>query len=336
MIKWKPYYRREFDLPGTADYLEMVFSRAEKAPFLDHFINNGAILSFPHTALHYAALAQSRVVVALYRAGVKRIVALGVLHVWGHTASSSLYRQAMNEEESPSLRRDAFSALAGAFVPPHPFLQTPFGVIPLAFSPLPKNDTICQDRSQLLEEEFSLDTFLSLLNYYYLLHNQSLPEIVPLYIGMTRNPLTNSFETASQIARVIQKITSPETAVVATGDIVHYGTGYSPKEVMNEMPASMEELEKVFREEIDVVLNLVLKRKDYVQAFSKLDQLLNNDQRYLLPVISECFGNDAGYDIISFQLSDYAAINKGDPPCFVASSLIAYKPGPIGLEKEGI
>jgi hypothetical protein len=282
MIKWKPYYRREFDLPGTADYLEMVFSRAEKAPFLDHFINNGAILSFPHTALHYAALAQSRVVVALYRAGVKRIVALGVLHVWGHTASSSLYRQAMNEEESPSLRRDAFSALAGAFVPPHPFLQTPFGVIPLAFSPLPKNDTICQDRSQLLEEEFSLDTFLSLLNYYYLLHNQSPPEIVPLYIGMTRNPLTNSFETASQIARVIQKI--------------------------------MEELEKVFREEIDVVLNLVLKRKDYVQAFSKLDQLLNNDQRYLLPVISECLGNDAGYDIISFQLSDYAAINKGDPP----------------------
>ncbi len=328
-MKWKPYYRHEFDLPGTRDYLEMVFSRAEEATFLDHFINNGAILSFPHTALHYAALAQSRVVVALYRAGVKRIVALGVLHVWGHTASSSLYRHAMNEKESPSLRRDAFSALAGAFVPPHPFLQTPFGVIPLAFSPLLKTDTICQDRSQLLEEEFSLDTFLSLLNYYYLLHNQSLPEIIPLYIGMTRNPLTNSFETASQIARVIQKIASPETAIVATGDIVHYGTGYSPKEVMNEMSASVEELEKVFREEIDVVLNLVLKRKDYVQAFSRLDQLLNNDQRYLLPVISECLGNDAGYDIISFQLSDYAAINKGDPPCFVASSLIAYKPGPI-------
>jgi len=314
----------------------MVFSRAEEATFLDHFINNGAILSFPHTALHYAALAQSRVVVALYRAGVKRIVALGVLHVWGHTASSSLYRQAMNEEESPSLRRDAFSALAGAFVPPHPFLQTPFGVIPLVFSPLPKSDIIRQNKQQLLEEEFSLDTFLSLLDYYYLLHNQSLPEIVPLYIGMTRNPLTDSFEIASQIARVIQKLASPETAVVATGDVVHYGTGYSPKEVMSGMPTAKEELEKVFREKIDVILNLVLKHKDYVQAFSELDQFLNNDQRYLLPVISECVGNNSGYDIISFQLSDYAAINKVYTPCFVASSLIAYNPQPIGSKEQGI
>ena len=233
----------------------------------------------------------------------------------------------MNEEESPSLRRDAFSALAGAFVPPNPFLQTPFGVIPLDFSPLPKNDSIRQDRPQILEQEFSLDTFLSLFKYYYLLHNQSLPEIVPFYIGMTRNPLTNSFETASQIARVIQKIASPETAVVATGDVVHYGTGYSPREVMSRMPTAKEELERVFREKIDVVLNLVLKRKDYVQAFPKLDHFLNNDQRYLLPVISECVGNNSGCDIISFQLSDYALINKVDSPCFVASSLIAYKRG---------
>jgi len=335
MMKWKSYYRREFDLLGTRDYLNMVFSRAEKDTPLDSLINAGSILSFPHTALCYAAMHHARVIVSLYRAGVEQVITLGVLHVWGHPASSSLYRQAMDSEEEASVRQEAFSVLAGAFWPADSLMRTPFGNISVALAPLPESDVLRCDVQGLLAEEFSLDTFFSLLQYYYLLHDQPLPRIVPLYIGMTRDPLTGSFAIAGQVAAAVRSMITAKTAVVATGDVTHYGSGYSSQKTMAGMSTDADELKKTLRDELDKVLTQTVDKREYRLAFPALDKFLNNDQRYLLPVIAELLGNGAEHDVISFELSDYSSINNVAAPCVVASSLVAYSPGISTLKRGG-
>ena len=334
-MKWKPYYRHEFDLPRTREYLDMVFSLAEEDASLDSSIDTGSILSFPHTALHYAAMYQARVIVSLYRARVEQLIALGVLHLWGHAVSSSLYRQAISLEEEPSVRQAGFCTLAGAFTPIDSVMHTPFGEILFDLCALPESPVISPAVQGLLAEEFSLDTFLSLLHYYYLLHDHPLPRIVPLYIGMTRNPLTGSFTIAGQIAAAVHRMLTMKTAVVATGDVVHYGSGYSPQEVISGMPKDADELKKTLRDELDIVLTQVIDRREYQLAFHRLDRFLNNDQRYLLPVVAEILGNRGEHDVISFELSDYSHINDAPAPCVVASSLVAYRSGPSAGEKKG-
>lgn len=313
----------------------MVFSSAEKDTPLDSLVTAGSILSFPHTALRYAAIHQARVVVSLYRAGVEQVITLGVLHVWGHPASSSLYSQAMDSEEEASVRQEAFSFLAGAFMPIDSLTHTPFGKISFDLGALPESDVLRRDMQGLLAEEFSLDTFFSLLHYYYLSHDHPLPRIVPLYIGMTRDPLTGSFEMAREIAAALRRMITKEMAVVATGDVVHYGSGYSSQEAMAGMSTDANELKKTLSDELDKVLTQTVDKREYRLAFPALDRFLNNDQRYLLPVIAELLGNGAEHDVISFELSDYSSINDVAAPCVVASSLVAYTPGISALKRGG-
>jgi len=333
-MKWKSYYRDEFDLPGTRDYLDMTFSSAEEDAPLDSLINAGGILSFPHTALHYASMHQARVIVSLYRAGVEQVIALGVLHLWGHAVSSSLYRQAMSSEVEASVRQAASSRFAGAFMPIEPSMYSPFGKISFDFTLVPESPAVTRDVQGLLAEEFSLDTFFSLLQYYYLLHDRPLPRITPLYIGVTRNPLTGSFAVAEQIATAIRRVPTTKTAVVATGDVFHYGSGYSLQEVIDRMPDDPDKLRRTLRNEIEEVLTLVIDKKEYQRAFPRLDRFLNNDQRYLLPVVAGILGNRAEHNVISFELSDYSRINDVPAPCVVASSLVAYSRGPATVEKK--
>jgi len=307
-MKWKSYYRDEFDLPGTREYLNEVFSNAEREASLDSLIGNGSVLSFPHTALHYAAEQHARVIVSLYRAGVEQLIALGVLHLWGHPSSATLYSDAMSPTQDEPSRRRAFSALAGAFTPSDPVMRTPFGEISLVLAST--SDVIQRDKRGFLDEEFSLDTFFSLLQYYYMLHDHPLPRITTLYIGMTRDPLTGSFAVAEKVAAAVRSMINARTTVVATGDVIHYGHGYSSQELMSSMPGDVDDLSRVLRDDLESVLDLVISRREYQRAFPRLDTFLNNDQRYLLPVIAELNEKKSSYTILSFQLSDYSVINN--------------------------
>ena len=156
-----------------------------------------------------------------------------------------------------------------------------------------------------------------------------------LYIGMTRNPVTDSFVVAERIGAAVRSIITTKTAIVATGDVIHYGSGYSLREVIAAMPRDVDDLERSLRDELEKTLDMVIIRREYQRAFPRLDKFLNNDQRYLLPVIAEILGKKADYNIISFGLSDYSSINGVDAPCVVASSLVAYGPGESSEGKEG-
>lgn len=330
MFNWKPYYRHELKLPSAHRFLSDSFAYAEEQAPLEPFIEAGSILSFPHTALHYAGPLQARVVVGLRRAGIRRIILLGVLHAWGHAASSVAYKTAMSDQEQPSQRIAAFDRLKGAFVSDDSVYQTPFGRVPFASITTPYAPSIRGDDEGLLKDEFSLDTFMSLLSFYYQLHGEQPPAVTPLYIGMTRNPVTDSFEVASQVASSIKEMLSPTTAIVATGDLVHYGTAYTPKERMEGMPEDREGLTKYFRREVEKTLHLALTERTYGEAFNRCNVLLNNDQRYLLPVVAEALADSAGYEILSFDFSDYTKILSTAPPCVVVSALVAYTTNPEG------
>jgi predicted class III extradiol MEMO1 family dioxygenase len=323
-MKWKRYYRDEFNLLTAQDTINELFSASSQNHLLDAMIRNGAVCSFPHTSLLYAGEAQAQVISSLYRTGRKRVIALGVFHVWGHESTKAIYQQAMNDKAPSDLRECAFSRLNGAFLPGESHYDSPYGKFP--FAPLPPEESarFHRDTEALLAQEFSLDTFFTLVKYYSLVHDMPPLKVVPIYIGMTRDPLQGSFGSAAEIGEALRLMISPEDAIVATGDVVHYGMGYSDKETMHVMPLSADELQLRLREDLQQTLDLVMRRKEYERAFPKLDRFLNNDQRYLLPVLSEYLGGRADYEIMSFQLSDYAAINEVRNPCVVASSLIAY------------
>ena len=324
-MNWKNYYLNELRSPNIEERLNNTFADVDGKATPIPCISPENILSFPHTALRYAGPLQAQVIVGLHQAKVKRIIALGVFHAWGHEISAKTYSLAMDETQEAAQRVAAFKELRGAFVPSISVQETPFGSIYLTPPSSTFNVALREDTNGFLANEFSLDTFMSLLSFYYRLQGEAPPVVTPLYIGMTRNPVAGSFAIASQLAATLRSMWLPGDAVVATGDLVHYGTAYSPQERMMGMPTGHNELSLYFQREVKHTLAISLKKRDYTEAFRRCDTLLNNDQRYLLPIIAEIFPYRAGYELLSFSLSDYSAILNAAKPCVVASTLVLYK-----------
>jgi hypothetical protein len=149
--------------------------------------------------------------------------------------------------------------------------------------------------------------------------------VVPLYIGLTRDP-SGSYETASRLAACIAHRLDDRTAVVATGDLVHYGNAYCGVEQMRGLPADVRSLTPHFLSQVRDVLTLGLSRRDYDAFHDASTRILRSDQWNVLPVVAEYLGTGAEFEILSFALSDYASILGVAPPCLVASTLAAFLP----------
>ena len=149
--------------------------------------------------------------------------------------------------------------------------------------------------------------------------------MVPLYVGLTRDP-SGSYETASKLAACIAHRCDERTAVVATGDLVHYGNAYCGAEEMRRLPADLRSLTPHFLSQVRDVLSLGLSRRDYDAFHDASTRVLKSDQWNVLPVVAEFLGVGAEFEILSFALSDYASILGVAPPCLVASTLAAFLP----------
>lgn len=323
-IDWKSYYRDELARPEARRDLERYFEEPRQEKEIDELLARGAILSFPHTALSYAGPLQARVVAGLSRAGVERVLALGVFHASTLPPAAETDRRLLVDESAPPHERTvAYARLSGGFIPPERIARTPFGEVPvLAAADL---DAVRVDRDGLLRSEFSLDTFLSLLAFHAQARGRRPPEVLTVYVGPTRDPVTGGFEVADRLAASLSSWVTPGTAIVATGDLVHYGTAYGPPERMAGRPSDPEALEALFTRETTTALDLAL-AGDRAAAFERSNTVLQDDQRNILPVLTRLLGPGAGYQILSFSLSDYAGILEVAPPCVVASALVAYLP----------
>ncbi len=313
-MDWKSYYTNELSAPGTRDKIAGWLRAAYEVDGPAGSANRRTVWSFPHTAIDFCGPLQARVVASLYRARVRRAVALGVMH--GSWVAP--YVTALDESRPPEEREGAFATVSGAFAVETTRLTTPFGHVDI--EPTPPAASIRADRENLLKREFSLDTFHAILRLAADVFQSDPPRLLPLYVGMTRHPTSGSFEGATRLAGDLHREWSSDTAIVTTGDVVHYGRVYGP----TDRGDSTQELAAYFLERLRVALDLALTRRDLEGAHSISQSELRSDQREILPVLAHLLGTDAKADIVSFEMSDYAPIFDVDPPCRVASSLIAY------------
>jgi len=328
-VDWKAFYRAELASPeGRALVLETVRRHAHGEPALADVLRAGGALSVPHTTLRASAEPIARAVAALHAAGAARVLALGVLHGGTlpkqfrplHEAYASW---AASGAEAFPLVQGIFDELGGAFWAAGP-LETPFGEVPAA-APPPDRELL-RGHPALLAGEFSLDLFLGLLAAHALAHGREPLPVLPVYVSLTRDP-QGSFHTATQVARALAELCEEGTAVVATGDLVHYGHVYSTEEEMAGLPADPAALEAHFRARVQEILALALGRRDYEASYRESLRALKSDQRHLLPVLAELLGDGATAEIVAFALTDYSGIWRVEPPCVVASALVAYRPG---------
>jgi len=314
-VDWKSYYRAEIARPEGRDAIAG-FLRNRGDPWIEGAIERGAVVSFPHTALRYAGALQARVVSALYRRGISRIVALGVLHGSGREA----FRTARDEGRPPEERRAGFSEVKGGFIPPRGPFDTPFGGYP-TWRPA-DGGPVRIDRSGILASEFSLDTFVSILKVGSEVFEKEPIPILPIFIGMTREPMNGDFAVASSLAAWLRRLVRPGIAVVTTGDLVHYGTAYAaPGETVKEDDPRLTD---GFRAEVKRMLEAGLIEGDDEEAYRVSTEILKSDQREILPVVAAYLDGKRRYDIVHFELSDYAGILDVVPPCWVASALLIY------------
>jgi predicted class III extradiol MEMO1 family dioxygenase len=328
-MDWKTFYRDELLSPEGQEYIEHCFDRLPEtdAP-VENVIRRDGVLSFPHTSLTYSVEPISRVVAGLYRSGVKNVVALGVLHCNSLPAAfSDPYQEYVRLADRPGSRdprlEELFSRFSGGFLLPGP-LSTAFGEVPrceVADSPR----GLLRTDPELISREFSLDTFLALIAFHARKHGVDTLPVCPVYVGLTRDP-DGSFRTASALAAWLADCAGPQTAVVSTGDLVHYGNAYSAWSEMEKLPPDQRSLTEHFRNQVEEVLDLAFRDRDYEQFHQAAGLRLKADHRNLLPVVVEYLGSRASYELLDFSLSDYSPILGVAPPCLVASVLAAFLP----------
>jgi len=298
-------------------------------------LSAGGFVSFPHTTLEYSGEMTTRVVTSLYASGVERVVALGVIHAGALSKHYQVpFAELLNPHADSGVRKTHLEIFGGAFT--RSDSQTAFGSIQL-IPPIKSWMRIRMDDS-LLEGEFCLDYFLAILRLTAdRLGREPLP-VLPIYSGASFDPTTGSFTLATEVAAEIDELRDGKTAIVITGDLVHYGTTYSKEGEMNSNPTKLTELESHFLPLVEESLHLITKTNDYLAAFDLLNNVLHNDQRFLLPVVGELLGDDADFEIREFHLSDYAPIWQVSSPCVVASSVVTFTPrqkGEAGTTMKG-
>jgi hypothetical protein len=315
-VDWKAYYAREWAAPGAADQVAAWAAKRPDEGLVDA-VARGAIVSFPHTALRYAGALQASVLRALYGAGVRRVLALGVVH--GVVVAA--VRVAQDTAASPAERREAFDAASGGFLTSPSAADTPLGRSPLWTVP-EEPRLVRHDVDGVLRDEFSLDSFLALSAAFAARRGRNAIPVLPLYIGVTRDPETGTFGVAERLARWLRDAAGSGAAIVATGDLVHCGTHYgSPLSAFGCRDAA--DAEPVLRREVESALAAAL-RGDLDLAYRASAERLRNDQREMLPVLAGLVRPGGSCRLLHFSLSDYAPILDVPPPCCVASALVRF------------
>jgi len=316
-MNWKTYYAAEVRSPDAARKMTGWLERARREPVSSGFPRT-AVLSFPHTTLDAAGPLQASVVEAIYRSDCRRVLVLGVLHTSRLPAGSV----AADPKKTAPDRSRAFHELAGGFLPVEDALATPFGMLSVVPATPAPDVPARPDDAGVLRDEFSLDTFLAMLRLGAIVFGARPPQVVPIYVGLTRHPVSGSFAVAHALGAWLRERWS-EAAIIATGDVVHYGAFYGTPVHGGPWP----ELEVRLVERLKESFRCAFERGDDAVAYEIGRRDLRSDQREMLPVVTRLLDSGARGDILACELTDYAGILHVAPPCRVASALIAYAQG---------
>jgi hypothetical protein len=320
-VDWKDFYRDELAAPAGRAAVDSAIARhaAGDAEVIDALRSRG-VVSFPHVTLRDSADPIAHVVQSILAVGARRVVALGVLH--GGTLQVPLRGDLAEFHRGSPRAAEIFRRLGGAFVDRGP-ATTPWGDVP--DGPLPATSDVVRENSAALANEFSLDLFLALLAAAARGRGVAPPAVTRVFVSVTRDP-SGSFAAATAVADAVRPLLDDDAVCVATGDLVHYGNSYTPPAEMESLPLDAASLVTKVRPRIDAMHEAALARRDFAAAYATASEI-RSDQRNVLPVIAELLGRGARATVLSFGLANYAAINGVAPPCFVASALVAFRPG---------
>ncbi|MGA1873524.1 MAG: hypothetical protein ACMUHY_07600 [Thermoplasmatota archaeon] len=162
--------------------------------------------------------------------------------------------------------------------------------------------------------EFSLDGFRTFLGRAGELLDRKEPECVYAYFPKRpldgREPVEMISEIVKDAKELRDEIT-PETALIATGDLVHYGDYYNYGESLSDPHADISEI-------VETEMELLYKRKNQ-RAFVEYSIKNRSDQWAVGIAALSLLDDDLEHEIFSFEMSDYSKIFKTPPPCLVAS-----------------
>ncbi len=333
-MDWKRFYADELASPGGRAAVESALERhaGGDAAVVDA-LRSGGVISFPHVTLRDSADPIARVAQSILAADARGVVALGVLH---GGALPEPHRSDVAEFHRGGPRAaEIFRRLGGAFVE-RGAARTLFGEVP--DGPMDRGLTrpsggrsrrspaagdVVREDASVLVGEFSLDLFLASLAAAAGRRGVAPPPTTRVFVSVTRDA-DGSFAAAGAIADAVRPLLESGAVCVATGDLVHYGNSYTPAGEMAGLPADATSLAARLRPRIDAMHEAALSRRDFAAAYAAGSEI-RSDQRHLLPVIAGLVGRGARADVLSFAMSDYAAINGVASPCFVASALVAFR-----------
>lgn len=301
-IDWKRHYRDEIDSAWGRSAVREAFARSPMGDSsLIRILLDGGIVSFPHTTLRDSAEPTARVAASIFAGAFDRVVAIGVLHL-GRLAEPDRSLAAELLGAGPRAP-EAFARFGGAFAEEG-------DVAGLGFDP------------QLVGQEFSLDLFRAILDAGARERDVAPPQVTRIYVGATRDP-AGSFSAAKSVANAVRPLLVPGVACVTTGDLVHFGHGYSSPEQIAALPQDVPSLERHFEARVRAMFDMAFTGGDVAGAFDVAARELRSDQRNVLPVLAMLLGPGARADVVSFRLSDYGPILGEPPPCLVATSVVA-------------
>jgi len=333
-MDWKAYYRSARETREASGKIDRWIRSAAREPNVELIdaIRRGGIVSFPHTTLDTAGPLDAHVVTALHAAGVRRIVCLGVLHGGClHADAQRAFRLALDPTADPTERHRALADIGGAFLLPQPASATGrdenrFAGHAATYDQILADPSVVRaDLQGVCRHEFSLDTFLAVLAAYSERFPQFLPEILPVYVGVTQCADRSFYASAPDVAAALSKLFTQDTAWVATGDLIHYGPFYGVT-VPGAPGTDPNRASRELRTRLERLLTQVLDDGKVNDESFDTATVLGNDQRFILPIIAALLGPHASAKTLSFDMVDYSHILSTPPPCFVAATLSAYVP----------
>jgi hypothetical protein len=286
--EWKEYYALERAELGEAGLLALLEKAATSdLPKVPSLPGKGALV-FPHTRLAESGRLAAAVALAVVRAGVEEVLALGILH-GGREADTTLVRRA--REGAPSAR----AALRRVHGPGAP------------------NDT------GHATEEFSLDGFCALVEAAAKREGKKAPRVIaryPFLVGDQPGDLPGTDELRALVDR--------GAALVATADPIHHGAGYGAREE-DRLPREDPQTLEFARWTIDRGFRLLAAR-DF-GGFSRHAAEVRSDFRDTGPVMAWLVdpARPLDVEILDLILVDYASALDAPAPTWVAGALATFK-----------
>jgi hypothetical protein len=317
-MDWKRWYRGEIESDAGREAVTSALARwPDGDPAVRRALRGRGAASFPHTTLRGSAEPLARVATSIVAEQFRRVLALGVLH--GSTAPEP-WRSRFAAAAEGDVR--ARASVEGAFTPTDA-IATPFGRL-VSFE-TPAQSTGIRPTHTLLESEFSLDLFLATLAAAAKARGVTAPAVSRVYVGLTMAHRGNDASLADVVALALRPLLDEETALVATGDLVHAGHGYSTAAEAAALPTEPTGLASHFQGRAQQMLDGALQGGPSLLESDAIAREIRSDQRHVLPVLAAMLGHGARARMLSFELTDYAPILGEPPPCVVASALVAFE-----------